>query len=84
MADCCLTGSFAFRIPLFSLPHDLRDLGDAIPAVGLKDRERSTLASTGVCAGAALCFRPGERPHLLYRLRLWHGRKGERRGFTWT
>ncbi len=31
-----------------------------------------------------LCFRPGRRPHLLYRLRLWHGRKGERRGFTWS
>ncbi|GAA1294213.1 hypothetical protein GCM10009634_48200 [Saccharothrix xinjiangensis] len=31
-----------------------------------------------------LCFTPGDRSRLLYRLRLWHGRKGERRGFTWA
>jgi transposase len=29
-----------------------------------------------------LCYRPGARPHLLYRLRPWHGRK--RRSSTWT
>jgi hypothetical protein len=37
-----------------------------------------------VSMAGVLCFRPDARPHLLYRLRLWSGRKGERRGFTWT
>lgn len=31
-----------------------------------------------------LCFKPGDRTHLLYRLRPWRGRRGERRGFAWT
>ncbi len=31
-----------------------------------------------------LCFKSGARPHLVYRLGLWRGHKGERRGFTWA
>jgi transposase len=33
-------------------------------------------------AGVA-CFRPGDRPHLFYRLRVCRRRRGEPRGFTW-
>ena len=35
-------------------------------------------------AAGVVCFRPGHRPHFFYRLHLWHGRKGERKSFTWT
>lgn len=31
-----------------------------------------------------VCVRPGVRARLLYRLRPWRGRTGERRGFAWT
>ena len=33
-------------------------------------------------AGVA-CYRPGDRPHLFYQLRVYRRRKGERKGFTW-
>lgn len=33
-------------------------------------------------AGVA-CYRPGHRPHLLYKLRVYRRRKGERKAFTW-
>jgi transposase len=32
---------------------------------------------------AVLCFRPGQRPHLLYRLHVHHGRRGEPKTFAW-
>jgi transposase len=34
-------------------------------------------------AGVA-CFRPGHRPHLLYKLHACRRRKGERKAFTWA
>jgi hypothetical protein len=37
-----------------------------------------------VSVAGVLCVKPGARAHLLYRLRLWRGRAGERRGFTRT
>jgi hypothetical protein len=33
-------------------------------------------------AGVA-CYRPGDRPHLFYKLRAHRRRKGEPKGFTW-
>ena len=33
-------------------------------------------------AGVA-CYRPGDRPHLFYKLRVYRRRKGEPKGFTW-
>ena len=34
-------------------------------------------------AGVA-CFRPGDRPHLFYKLLAYRRRKGEPKGFTWA
>jgi transposase len=34
-------------------------------------------------AGVA-CYRPGDRPHLFYKLRVYRRRKRERKGFTWS
>jgi len=34
-------------------------------------------------AGVA-CYRPGDRPHLFYKLRVHRHRKGEAKGFTWA
>src|SRR5204862_382116 len=34
-------------------------------------------------AGVA-CYRPGDRPHLFYQLRVCRRRKGEPKGFTWS
>jgi hypothetical protein len=34
-------------------------------------------------AGLA-CYRPGDQSRLIYRLRLYRGRKGETKAFTWT
>jgi hypothetical protein len=34
-------------------------------------------------AGVA-CYRPGDRPHLFYQLRVYRRRKGEAKGFTWA
>jgi transposase len=33
-------------------------------------------------AGVA-CYRPGDRPHLFYQLRVYRRRKGEAKGFSW-
>ena len=33
-------------------------------------------------AGVA-CYRPGDRPHLFYKLLVYRRRKGESKGFTW-
>jgi hypothetical protein len=30
-----------------------------------------------------VCFRDGERPHLFYKLHVYHGRKGEPKTFSW-
>jgi DDE superfamily endonuclease len=37
-----------------------------------------------VSVAGVLCVKPGARARLLYRLRLWRGRAGERRSFAWT
>jgi transposase len=34
-------------------------------------------------AGVA-CFRPGHRPHLFYKLHIYHGRRDEPKSFAWT
>ena len=34
-------------------------------------------------AGVA-CYRPGDRPHLFYKLLVYRRRKGEAKGFTWA
>jgi hypothetical protein len=34
-------------------------------------------------AGVA-CYRPGDRPHLFYKLRVYRRRKGEAKGFSWA
>ena len=34
-------------------------------------------------AGVA-CYRPGDRPHLFYKLLVYRRHKGEAKGFTWT
>jgi DDE superfamily endonuclease len=34
-------------------------------------------------AGVA-CYRPGDRPHLYFKLRVHRRRKGEPKGFTWS
>jgi hypothetical protein len=34
-------------------------------------------------AGVA-CYRPGDRPHRFYQLRVYCRRKGEAKGFTWA
>ena len=42
-------------------------------------------AGTGkVSIAGVACYRPGDRPHLLYRLRIYRRRKGERKAFTWS
>ncbi|MFF3577864.1 hypothetical protein [Streptomyces mirabilis] len=30
-----------------------------------------------------ICFRPGHRAHLVYRLHVSHGRRGEPKTFAW-
>ena len=30
------------------------------------------------------CYRPGDRPHLFYKLLVYRRRKGEAKGFTWA
>jgi hypothetical protein len=32
----------------------------------------------------AVCYRPGHRAHLYYRLHVHHGRKNEPKTFTWS
>jgi hypothetical protein len=31
-----------------------------------------------------VCYRPGHRSRLIYRIRVWRGRKGEAKALTWT
>jgi transposase len=31
-----------------------------------------------------VCYRPGQRPRLLYKLHVYHGRKAEPKSFTWS
>ncbi|MEU6151482.1 transposase [Actinosynnema sp. NPDC047251] len=52
---------------------------DQTPVFTVRGRRAGWVSIAGV-----RCFKPGDRPRLLDRLRLWHGRKGERRGFTWA
>ncbi len=37
----------------------------------------------GVSIAGVACYRPGDRPHLYYQLRIYRRRKGEAKGFTW-
>ena len=37
-----------------------------------------------VSIAGVVCLRPGDRPHLFYKLRAYRRRKGERKAFTWT
>jgi hypothetical protein len=37
-----------------------------------------------VSIAGVVCFRPGDRPHLFYALRVHRRRKGEPKGFTWS
>jgi len=37
-----------------------------------------------VSIAGVVCYRPGDRPHLFYRLRAYRRRKGEAKGFTWA
>ena len=36
-----------------------------------------------VSIAAVACYRPGDRPHLFFKLRICRRRKGEPKGFTW-
>jgi len=49
------------------------------PVMRVRGGNRGRASVAGV-----VCYRPGHRPHLLYRLHLSRGRKGERKSFTWT
>ena len=37
-----------------------------------------------VSIAGVVCYRPGDRSHLFYRLRAYRRRKGEAKGFTWA
>jgi hypothetical protein len=37
-----------------------------------------------VSIAGVVCYRPGDRPHLYYQLRVHRRRKGEPKGFTWA
>lgn len=45
----------------------------------VRDRRRGRVNIAGVVA-----YRPGQRARLLYKLCLYHGRKGEPKGFAWS
>jgi transposase len=49
------------------------------PVVRVRGRGNGRANVAGV-----VCFRPGQRPHLLYKLHVYHGRKGEPKSFTWS
>ncbi|MEV6150583.1 transposase [Nonomuraea sp. NPDC052129] len=51
----------------------------ARPRVTVRGRRVGRVNMAGV-----LCFRPGQRPHLFYKLLIYHGRKGEPKSFTWS
>jgi hypothetical protein len=49
---------------------------------------RPVVRVRGACGGrvsiaGVACYRPGDRPHLFYQLRVYRRRKGEAKGFTW-
>ncbi|MFE0704624.1 transposase [Streptomyces sp. NPDC058872] len=48
------------------------------PVMRVRGSNRGRVSVAGV-----VCFRPGARSHLFYRLQVWRGRKGERKGFAW-
>ena len=37
-----------------------------------------------VSMAGVVCYRPGDRPHLFYQLRVYRRRKGEPKGFAWN
>lgn len=51
----------------------------ARPVVRVRGRGSGRVNVAGV-----VCFRPGGRPHLFYRLHVYHGRKGEPKSFAWN
>ena len=48
------------------------------PVVRVRGTRRGRVNIAG-----AVCYRPGHRAHLYYRLHVCHGRRGEPRSFTW-
>ena len=44
---------------------------------------RGTAGGRVSIAGVA-CYRPGDRPHLFYQLRVYRRRKGEAKSFAWA
>jgi transposase len=50
----------------------------ARPVVTVRGRGSGRVNMAGVVA-----YRDGERPHLFYRLHIYHGRKGEPKSFSW-
>lgn len=50
----------------------------ARPAVRVRGRGNGRVNIAG-----AVCYRPGDRPHIFYRLHVYHGRKGEPKTFAW-
>ena len=51
----------------------------ARPAVRVRGAGGGRVSIAGVA-----CYRPGDRPHLYYQLRVYRRRKGEAKGFTWA
>ena len=49
------------------------------PVIPVRGGGRGRVSVAGV-----LCFQPGRRPHLFFRLHPWRGRTGERKSFAWT
>ena len=71
------------RSPSAGLPGSLITRRSAIA----QNRSHSPAAERGGSRAAVpppSCYRPGDRPHLFYRLRAHRRRKGEPRGFTWA
>ncbi|MFB4285752.1 winged helix-turn-helix domain-containing protein [Nonomuraea sp. MTCD27] len=50
----------------------------ARPVVTVRGRGSGRINMAGV-----VCYRDSERPHLFYRLHIYHGRKGEPKTFSW-
>jgi transposase len=48
------------------------------PVVRVRGRGNGRVNVAGV-----VCFRSEQRPHLFYKLHIYHGRKGEPKSFTW-
>jgi len=51
----------------------------ARPVVRVRSAGSGRVSIAGV-----VCYRPGDRPHLYYQLRVHRRRKGEPKGFTWA